>query len=64
MMSELGEKIIARADKDGLPAEHPLRVAAGAFNEAVASGAEPRKLLGAWARARRLWCEYSGEPLI
>lgn len=63
-MTDLGEKIIARADRDGLPVDHPLRVVAENFNEAVASGAEPRKLIGAWARARRLWCEYSGEPLI
>lgn len=23
-----------------------------------------RRMLGAWARARRLYCEISGEPLI
>lgn len=23
-----------------------------------------RKMLGAWARARKAWCVYSGEPLI
>lgn len=63
-MTDLGKKIIARADRDGLAPDHPLRVAAEAFNDAVVEGAEPRKLLGAWARARRLWCEYSGEPLI
>ena len=24
----------------------------------------PKALLGAWARARRLWCECTGEPLV
>ena len=23
-----------------------------------------KKLLGTWARARRIWCEISGEPLV
>lgn len=23
-----------------------------------------KSFMGAWARARRAWCEYSGEPLI
>lgn len=23
-----------------------------------------RRMLGAWARARRVWCECSGEPLV
>jgi hypothetical protein len=23
-----------------------------------------KTFLGCWARARRAWCEYSGEPLI
>lgn len=24
----------------------------------------PKALLGAWARARRLWCDCTGEPLV
>ena len=24
----------------------------------------PMRLLGVWARARRLWCECTGEPLL
>lgn len=63
-MTDLGQKMIARADKDGLAKDHPLRVAAEGFNVAHADGASARKLLGAWARARRIWCEYTGEPLI
>jgi hypothetical protein len=63
-MADLGQKMIARADKDGLPRDHPLRVTADGFNAANADGVDARKLLGAWARARRAWCDYTGEPLI
>lgn len=24
----------------------------------------PMRVLGAWARARKLWCELTGEPLV
>lgn len=47
-----------------------LREQADAF-ETAAKGfyAEPktvnvRRFVGAWAQARRLWCECSGEPLV
>lgn len=68
----LGQAMIARADADadGLPADHPLRVMAEALERAAAGRAsEPPTVqapdfLGAWARARRAWCDYTGEPLI
>ena len=63
-MTDLGQKMIDRADKDGLPQDHPIRVTAEGFNAAHADGVEARKLLGARASARRVWCEYTGEPLI
>jgi hypothetical protein len=60
----------ARADADGLPPDHDLRTKAVAFDEATRGFyAEPQtvpvaKFMGAWARARRAWCDYTGEPLL
>jgi hypothetical protein len=54
----------------GHPRADELREKASAF-EAAATGfyGDPqtvpaKSFLGAWARARRLWSECSGEPLI
>jgi hypothetical protein len=69
-MADLGEKMIARADLDGLPAEHELRAKGAAFSTAAAGFyADPqtvdvKQFMGCWARARRCWSEYSGEPLL
>lgn len=35
--------------------------------EAASTNADPfdaKRMLGAWARARRCWCELTGEPLV
>lgn len=40
-----------------------LREKANAFDAAVAQG-DAKKILGAWARARRVWCDVTGESLI
>ena len=61
--TELGNRMIEVAERDRLPGDHPLRILAEKFNEAVESG-DSRRLLGSWARARRAWCNYTGEPLI
>lgn len=70
MTTDLAKAMIARADQDGLPADHPMRVKAEEF-DAVAIGYydvpqthDVKQFMGAWARARRAWSEYSGEPLI
>jgi len=69
MDTTLAERMIARADQDGLPADHDLRVKAAEFEEgAIGFYSEPQtcsvqKFLGRWARARVVWCEYSGEEL-
>lgn len=69
-MTDLAEKMVARADADGLPPEHELRIKAAAFDTATAGfyGAEQTvsvaQFMGCWARARKTWCAYSGEPLI
>lgn len=67
----LWEKMRELADKRGEPPDHPLRAAAAEL-EAKASRAyaddgirdDVKAMLGAWARARCLWSEYIGEPLI
>jgi hypothetical protein len=68
--TELAKRMVARADADGLGADHQLRDLATKF-EAAAVGfySEPqtvtvKSFMGAWARARRAWCNYTGEPLI
>lgn len=71
MSDETGlyDKMIARADADKLPSDHELRVKALAFNNAAKSyyidaSCDVKTFMGHWARARRVWCDYSGEPLI
>lgn len=68
--TDLAAQMRARADADDLPADHGLRVAADAFDAATLGFyAEPQtvpaaKFLGAWARARRLWCDHTGYSLL
>ena len=68
--TELGNKMRARADLDGLPSDHGMRQLADAFDKAAYRYAvEPqtvtaRQFIGHWARARKCWCNYTGEPLI
>lgn len=65
----LAARMRALADA-GHPRAAELRERATDLDQAVkaasASAASPevRALLGAWARARRLWCETTGEPLV
>ena len=58
------DRMIARADADVLPADHELRVRAQLLRDAVNNEDDAMKLLGAWARARRVWCAYTGEALV
>jgi hypothetical protein len=70
MNTELSEVVLRRCDQDQLPADHVLRILAHNFD--VASCAvikEPtldtsKKMLGAWARLRKEWSAYSGEPIL
>jgi hypothetical protein len=68
-MTDLSDKMRALAET-GHPRGGELREKADAFDVA-ANGfwGEPqtvpvKSFLGAWARARRLWSECSGEPLV
>ncbi|WP_428419233.1 hypothetical protein [Methylibium sp.] len=66
----LPARMLARADADGLPADHPLRTTAAAFAAAIegfyatVQTVPVSRFMGAWARARRAWCEYTGEALL
>lgn len=66
----LGDQMRARADLDGLPGDHEMRQLADAFDKAAYGyAAEPqtvsvKQFMGHWARARKCWCNYTGEPLI
>lgn len=68
--TSLGLKMHNRAQRDRLPADHPMRTAAVQFAKACAGYfAEPKtvecpEFLRAWTRARLAWCKYTGEPLI
>lgn len=62
----LFEKMEALADR-GHPRGDELRERAKALRAAAkgfANGGGVKPMLGAWARARRVWCECTGEPLI
>lgn len=64
MATPLAEKMRALADQGHARADE-LRASADAFD--AATDAEPfsaKKLLGAWARARRVWCDCTGESLV
>lgn len=70
MDTNLAKRVLKTAENDGLPDDHPMVIAAKEF-EAAAHGffSEPKtvsvkKFLGKFAKARRLWCEYSGDPLV
>lgn len=61
----LWTRMIERADADSLPESHPLRLRAKEFQESVENpDVTARTMLGRWARARRVWCEYTGEALL
>lgn len=68
--TELAEQMRAIVERDNLPADHELRIRADEFDAAAAGyWSEPQTVpvkafMGAWARARRAYCAYTGEPLI
>ena len=70
MDSNLGKRMVAAADKDGYPADHNLRLLAQKFEAAIAGFyTDPptvtvQQFMGHYARARRAWCEYSGDDLV
>jgi hypothetical protein len=62
----LYDEMLEITDRDKLPDDHPMRIRATELKEVV-EGKEapsPKCLLGAWARARRAYCDYTGTPLV
>ena len=68
--TDLADKMRARAEADALPADHEMRTKAAAFDEAATGyHGQPQtknvsQFMGAWARARKTWCDYTGEALV
>lgn len=62
----LADKMIARANEDSLPESHEMRVCAARFKELFEGDTLPpiHTVLGVWAAARRIWCNYTGEALV
>jgi hypothetical protein len=62
----LYDEMFEIADRDKLLDDHPMRIKAVELKDAV-EGKErptPKRLLGAWARARRAYCDYTGTSLV
>jgi hypothetical protein len=68
--TDLSKKMLARAEADGLPTDHDMRTRAEEFNEAThgfygdPQTCDIKKFMGCWSRARRTWCDYTGEVLV
>ena len=59
----LPDKMRALADQ-GHPRSDELRQRAMEMEKAIEQGSGAKGIVGAWARARRLWCDCTGEALI
>lgn len=64
MNTDLGDKMRALAATGHARAEELIRLADAFEAAAVAYPFDTKKLVGCWARARRCWCECSGEALV
>lgn len=64
MTTELAARMRNRANMDKLPPDHEMRTAAEQFDKAHDEQWGPKPFLGAWARARSVWCHYTQEPLV
>ena len=54
------QRLAAECEKD---VAYTLGILTNDFETAIASG-DAKKILGAWARARRVYCHFSGEELV
>lgn len=60
----LAQSMRAVADAQEPETAKKLRDLADALDAAADDRTNVKRLLGAWARARRFYCEVTGEPLI
>jgi hypothetical protein len=62
----LYDEMFGIADRDKLPGDPPVRIKAMELKETI-DGKEtptPQRFLGAWARAKRAYCDYTGTFLV
>ena len=70
MKTELGKKMIKLANHHGLPEDHEMRVKAQQFDDAaIGYYSKPqtinvKQFLGTFARARKCYCNFTGESLV
>lgn len=68
MNTDLAKKMIDRANKDNLNDEHIMRVLGEEFEmitkKYFLGDCSFKIVIGTWARARKCWCDYTGEDLI
>lgn len=62
-MRRLAEEQPGHADRL-VPLADKLDAASERFYSPEGTSDDVRRLLGCWARARRAWCDITGEPLI
>jgi hypothetical protein len=68
--TQLADRMRNRADNDKLPADHPMRKLADAFDvdsHGYLSHPQVVKVdvfMDTWRRARQAWCDYTGEPML
>ena len=63
----LPAKMLEVADHDGLPVNHLMRIRAAELEARLdieAPGWTAQNMIGAWARARHVWSNYTGEPML
>lgn len=70
MDTVLAKRMIERADADGLPHDHEVRITAKGFEDgakgfyAEEQTVTVKQFMGTYARAKLCWSKYTGEPLI
>lgn len=68
--TDLHKRVTELAKQDGLAKDHPMIIAAEEFSRAATGffaeiqTVSAKQFLGAFARARKAWSDYTGEPLL
>jgi hypothetical protein len=60
----LADKMLAIADRNHLPANHPLRLEAAKLNAIIGTTNDTKLLLATRDSARRAYCAFTGLPFI
>ena len=63
----LPAKMVEIANRDGLPATHLMRIRAAELDarlDVEVPGWTAQGMIGAWARARHAWHNYTGEAML